>query len=645
MNVPGRWLHRTLAVALLCAPGLAWPDSLELLAPSGLVAPEGFLVAVRRADERGRSMALLAAPALELKGAAADRLPGGEPWALFRVRPQAATHSVHLSARDGALRVDRDFPVGPEAAQVSLSVLGQGLVKGRDIETQLAVEVLGPDGTPDATTAPPVLRANVGTLGAVERVGPGRFRARYRLPETRYPEVAVVVAFAAWPHAQSAQGALGALRIPLASAIELPGTTEPEADFSIAIAGKRFGPVKAGSDGRFLVPVEVPPGYGTGQGLAIDRLGNRSAVTVDLALPPTKQLACVATPTRLPADGTSRARVLCATSDPFGNAAPGAKVLLSATHGAVDGPRVLPGGVLEFGYRAPEGLVEERLAATWKQGAREVREEVSLALIQGPAASLRLDLGTAVVHQGGALEVRAQVVDSLGRPRSGAVLRAADPELRFERQRDDGPGQLRALLVPDASASRGRRVLEVSALGPFGSEPARIAAWAAGGHLWAKVEDLAGLPVPAQPLEIDGRSVRTGASGEVDLGPLRDGEVQLRHGEWPDLVATLEVRDEGSRLFSPASPSLLARSSGELAIAGPTPLVVRLEAQGTTVRAWCESPRGERLPTCALDVTASAGRLEPGARGEWVLSGAPGPVSVSAAERATGVTALVEVTP
>ncbi|MBX7099990.1 MAG: hypothetical protein K1X89_19915 [Myxococcaceae bacterium] len=632
-------------MALLCAPGLAWPDALELLAPRELVAPEGFLVAVRRADPRGNSIALQAAPALEFKGAVAERLPGGEPWALFRVRPLATVRSVHLGAKDGALRVDRDFSVGPEAAQVSLSVLGQGLVKGRDVETQLAVEVLGPDGKPDATTAPPVLRANVGTLGAVERVGPGRFRARYRLPETRYPEVAVVVAFAAWPHAQSAQGALGALRIPLASAIELPGTTEPDADFSITIAGRRFGPVKAGGDGRFLVPVEVPPGYGTGQGLAIDRLGNRSAVTVDLALPPTKQLACVATPTRLPADGTSRARVLCATSDPFGNAAPGAKVALSAAHGVVDGPRVLPGGVLEFGYRAPEGLAEERLAATWKQGAREVKEEVSLALIQGPAASLRLELGNAVVHQGGALAVQVEVTDALGRPRSGAVLQTGDPQLHFEQQREEQPGRLRALLVPDAAVGRGPRVLEVSALGPFGSEPARIAAWGSAGHLWVKVEDLAGLPVPSQPLEVDGRAVKTGASGELDLGALRDGAVQLRHGEWPDLVATLEIRDQGTRVFAPASPSLSARSRAELAVAGPTPLVVRLESQGARVRAWCESPRGERLEACALDVRASGGRLEPGSSGEWVLSGGTGPVSISAVERSTGVTALVEVTP
>src|SRR6185437_10098490 len=115
--------------------------------------------------------------------------------------------------------------------------------------------------------------------------------------------VAVIVALSAWPDAASPFGEVAHLRVPLASAIDLPGRTEPSARMSIKIAGLEYGPTTVGRDGRFSLPVVVPPGHRYGEGLAVDRLGNRRATKVDLLLPPTNPLACVMNPVRLPRTG------------------------------------------------------------------------------------------------------------------------------------------------------------------------------------------------------------------------------------------------------------------------------------------------------------------------------------------------------
>src|SRR6478736_3941192 len=85
-------------------------------------------------------------------------------------------------------------------AQVALQLTPSAPVKGRDTEAVLEIS------TKSDRPAPPVLRANVGSIEKIERLGPGKYRARYVLPPSRAPEVAIIVAFAPWPHPQSVDG-------------------------------------------------------------------------------------------------------------------------------------------------------------------------------------------------------------------------------------------------------------------------------------------------------------------------------------------------------------------------------------------------------------------------------------------------------
>ncbi len=623
---------------------------LELLGPSGASSPDGFVLAVRQVDDAGQSLPL---SALEIKAEGADLMPGPpEPGlSTYVVAPKPGARQVRIAARAGAAQASEIFSLGPPAARVALHLEPAAPVKNRDQGATLTVRMLKPDGSIDPDSAPPVLRANVGEISALEPLRPGEYRARYQLPSTRYPEVAVIVALSAWPHPQSVHGVFGAVRVPLASAIELPGQTEPNATMSITIAGQTYGPVQAAADGRFRLPVVVPPGYGTGIGTAVDRVGNRRTSPIDLMLPPTDQLACVMNPTRLPADGVSRARVLCATSDPFGKVLAHAKVQLSAKSGALSAPRPREDGIIEWLYTAPRALGDggDELIATSKQGRVTSREALRVELVQGPVARLELNVRDELVHHGGSTELRVRALDALGRPRSGVLWQpGASVGALTSAGPSDAPGaQVLRLQIPAAGDEKASRV-RVRALGPLGLDPARLTVFRRGGETLVAVTDLAGLPVPRQPLRVNGVPVTTGDDGAAPVTANAQGLIDVRHAQWPGLAATAYLFDGGARLFPKGSPAGAVEVEAVVPLAPPAPVNVRVAVEGRTVRYWAESLDGAPLPDRQLVVALSSGTPGPVRReaGRYVFEAQVNePATISIADQATGVTALAEVRP
>ena len=591
----------------------------ELLTPLEPVSPDGFEV---RSSEP-----------LTAQGGAVIPLGDGR----YRVVPDATVRQLTVAA--GAAR--RTLNVGPPTTSVTATVTPSAPVKGRDTLAELEIVVGDSSGS-----APPVLRANVGTVEALERTGPGRYRARYVLPTTRYPEVAVIVAFSAWPHPQSVHGALGVLRVPLASAVEVPGRTEPGAEMRLTIAGQTFGPVTAAADGAFHLPVVVPPGYGTATGETRDRVGNRRKTSIDLRLPPTDQLACVATPTRLPADGVSRARILCATSDRYGAAAKGARVQLTASLGTLSPPREVGPGVFEWGWVAPRqrSAPAAKIDARWRQGGSDSGEQLEIALGQGPVASavVKADTVEEVAYAGGRWVVPLVARDGLDRPVSAVQATATAPagQVAVAPSTDDGTLLLGWQVPSDARA--GGAQLEVRAWGPTSVEPARLLAWADGARTVAAVTDLAGLPVAGQVLRLDTRAVTTGSDGTVDLGLLSEGEHVLRHQEWPGLQHRLVVR--GGRLIFPFSEQP-PRVTTALAVhvAPPVPVNVRLERDEGGARWWLETADGTRVDGRAVLLVVN-GEARPATSGEPAhLAATSGSVAVQDVE--TRVAAVIEVAP
>lgn len=639
-------LRHALAVCLV--PAAAFADKLELLGPESTVSPDGFDIAVRLTDDHGKVLDAKGV-AVEATGATVGAGRADGLARLFSLSP--GDRSVTVKATAGSATASRVFAVGPPAARVSLRLEPAAPVKGRDTAAELTIEMRNAAGQPDPESAPPVLRANVGAIEALKKIGAGVYKARYVLPPTRFPEVAVVVAFSAWPHPQSVHGAFGALRVPLAAAVELPGKTEANADLTLKIADKSFGPVRTGPDGRFKIPIVVPPGYGMASGTAIDRLRNKRSNPIDLALPPTDQLACVVNPTQLPADGQSRARVLCASSDPFGNIATGAKVVLSAQRGRLSAPRMLDNGVSEWTWVAPAelGTGKEELNAVWKQGSISAREDLQVTLVQGPAAVATVTTPEAFVHLGGSLALTATVKDALNRPRAGARLVMVSALGTLDSVTEPAPGKLTARWRAPTDVDVGAAALSVRAWGPVGSEPGRIACWAEGGRLLAAVTDLAGLPVPSQPLRVGAREVTTDPEGVVDLGPVADTDLSLRHGAWPGLTANLHVREGGKLIFPRASRPGSAPAELPITLAPQVPVVVRVEVKGRAVTWWIESSDGTVLRDRSVHVELSGGRQGPSTvadgRTRFEVQGLAGPASVSVVDVETQVLALAEVRP
>ncbi|RMG14134.1 MAG: hypothetical protein D6729_14120, partial [Deltaproteobacteria bacterium] len=230
------------------------------------------------------------------------------------------------------------------------------LLKGRDEAATLRIRLLDAEGRPRTAARAPRLAVNVGTVEGLHAVGPGTFEARYRPGPKRYPEVAVVTAFAPAPHDDAPTFAVAHVALPLSAAIELPGRTRPKVQLTVEIAGRRFGPVASGPDGRFEIPVVVPPGHGLGRGVSVDRLGNRRITRIDLHLPPTNRLSAAVHPTRLPADGHARAQVVVFVVDAFGRPAAGRPPHIEAEAGRVGRLRSLGGGAWAAWYQAPEGV-------------------------------------------------------------------------------------------------------------------------------------------------------------------------------------------------------------------------------------------------------------------------------------------------
>ncbi|NNB87625.1 hypothetical protein HI113_37470 [Corallococcus exiguus] len=634
-------------MVLFCAP--VWAASLELLGPDVPVPPEGFTVAVVRRDAGGHLVAFTPS-SVTAEGAELKPGPDAPPLRTWVVVPKAQAREVVVRVKGDGEEAQARYDVGPPASHMALSLEPALPVKGRDTEATLTVKRLRPDGTPDDSGAPPVLRASTGQLEGLQHTGPGTYTARYVLPPTRLPEAAILVALSAWPHPQSVHGAYGRLLVPLASSVNLPGKSEPGGQVSLEVAGKRFGPVPVDAQGRFVLPLVVPPGYSLARGEVKDESGHVERIAIDLQLPPTDGLACVLNPQRLPADGVAQARLLCATSDPKGQPVADARVTVKAKHGRLDGPVRDANGMLEWRYTAPRTLAaDERIEAAWPQRGPGSRESLPMQLVQGAVRDVTVSLSEPVVHVGSVARVVVAARDAAGQPRPEAKVALTPAEWTAGPAVESPPG---TFTVPWTVPENGYQLnadVTVLAYGPLGTEPARLAVWRQDKRLVAGVVDLAGWPVPRQRLFVNGASQVTGDDGTAFVGGLVTGRVRVSHAVWPGLDVTVHVLAPQGPVFPESEPLVPAPVVQRVKLAPPLPVNVRVRVEGPRVTCWVEDPSGQVLRDRPVHVALSEGE-----RGEvsvqdgltrFTVHGAKGPVSVSVADVRTGVTAVEEVRP
>src|SRR5208337_916966 len=100
--------------------------------------------------------------------------------------------------------------------------------------------------------------------------------------------------------------------------IDLKGRTKPGATMQLTIGKRGFGPVRADTDGRFVLTILVPPGERYAQGISTDTVGNVGRSKVDLFLPEVSRVYGFFWPETLTADGQAQSWLFVTTVDKSG---------------------------------------------------------------------------------------------------------------------------------------------------------------------------------------------------------------------------------------------------------------------------------------------------------------------------------------
>jgi hypothetical protein len=308
----------------------------------------------------------------------------------------------------------------------------------------------------------------------------------------------------------------------------------------------------------------------------------------------------------------------------------------------LSGPKATEQGLVEWLYTAPRELVSaDPLVASWRQGRQSWKDELSIALAQGPVAKVELTSDEELVHRGGAVDLRVKLVDANGKPRPEVVPELSAPGAELGEPKTIGPAEWELQLSAPLETEAKTLEVRATAFGPGGQGPAQLSVWRRGDELVAGVFDLAGWPVADQPLTLGARALRTGRDGRVVLGRVTES-VELRHGEWPGLRRMIHV--VGGKATPLDSPREAPVEAVTLRLGPPVPVNVRLQVRGAELSYWVEDPRGRLLPNRKVLIAFSTGeRIDAVTTARRGVVRFPDPgAAVSVADVATGVTAVTE---
>jgi hypothetical protein len=592
--------------ASLLALALAASD---ILLPPWPLAPDGELVAVP------------GGAVLQARGAAVEAVAPG----LWQVVPAPGARAVVLRA--GGREVEA--AVEPSPGAVAITVATPAPIKGQDEAVEIGLAVLRADGSPDEAAPPPVLSVSAGKVRDLAPSGPGRFRAVFEPASSLHPEVAVLLALVPRCPLCATPRAVGYAVLPVSAAVDLPGESDPGTRTTVAVAGRRFGPVTADAYGRFTVPVVIPPGAHYADAMTVDALGNRRETRIDLRLPDIDRIACAAWPPAVPADGRSSATLHCVASTEAGLPSPDAPLELSASAGTAEPLAPVPGGgaLQRARWRAPVGrrAGEAVLAARYPDGGPSSRDEVRVALARGPPAEIVASLAREPVPLGATIAAETAVRDA-----RGDVLGAPS-----------GPtGATLGFVAPDrfvAASSGPSQDAPLSFALPPGRDAATLALRPVPGGWVAEARTVDARPVPGLRVAFgSGVEATTDARGEARAAATGPRET---------VTARSGARAAGFVGVPPPPEPFEISRTVRVALRPPTAVDVFASVEGGVVRWRIDDERGRPIPARRVVLRAegvSLGPVEPdGDGGKAAVRGGHGLVAVVDAE--SGVAAVVEV--
>ncbi|MBK7860356.1 MAG: hypothetical protein IPJ65_17440 [Archangiaceae bacterium] len=228
----------------------------------------------------------------------------------------------------------------------SLTLDKQPVLLGKTEAVGVTITLDEPAG---AEVRPLRVAVNVGSFSVVQRLGPGKYKATYVPPATRFPQVALV---AVWRET-GAEAPIEFLRIPLFGSTKLPVGAKPGSEVTAEVGELSFGPVKVDGDGRVEVPISVPPGLRDVGVKVREPRGGLANKRIGIEVPPYNRVTAALVPHAIVADGQGEAR-LDVFYDLGGADVPASRVKVAASVGEVRLERA-EGGRYVYRYRPPAG--------------------------------------------------------------------------------------------------------------------------------------------------------------------------------------------------------------------------------------------------------------------------------------------------
>lgn len=435
-------------------------------------------------------------------------------------------------ARGAAARPPTGLPAaeGAQGPRVAVTPARDSLQLGADRETQIAVDVVGPDAE---SYRPLRVLASVGAIEPMVGRGAGHFTARYVAPSDLAPRVALI----AFELSNGTQRIHGWTRLPLVGSTVFPLHTNSGASVTMRVAGRVFGPALADKQGHVEIPITVPPGAQKAEARAVDRSGESRETEVDLHLPPFPRLLMLA-PDAVEVGSLSEVSVL-AVDERGAPQMVGVSLVASAGLAHALGGEA---GEVRFLFEAPTRAESPRVALTASAaGAVPSRADASVALraatpdrIEVDAASDRL-----IVGDPSPLTVTIWARDRFGnRTALGAATAFVDGRPQPLEATADGTAALFRLSAPAHYTGRDR--MEIAAqvggartirmLRVTGGAPAALAIRVAPGRVVA--DGRRGTELRVQAIDRNGTPTSVpGLSWETPEGRIRGVRVP-RDGEY-----------------------------------------------------------------------------------------------------------------
>ena len=218
--------------------------------------------------------------------------------------------------------------------QLGIRAVPDRIVLGGAGPQEVSLEITTSEAGARAGIAGLRVDSTAGEIVGITPVGPGRFRATLTPPAQRFPQIAVVSVADVSGATPERSPDVESVVVAFSARIELKGTSEPRARMRVEVGGQGFGPVTAAADGRFVIPIVVPPGEGWARAIATDALGNASRSRINLYLPAVQRVHAYVYPELLVADGADAGWIWVTTVSPAG-APLAARVEASAARGVL----------------------------------------------------------------------------------------------------------------------------------------------------------------------------------------------------------------------------------------------------------------------------------------------------------------------